>query len=521
MSEKKGKKEKKDKKADVEMEITADNPPPSFVIGRQLDKEKIDQLTKRLQNLVLNNQGLRTSADKNEKDTHDIVLYFQREMEMKDDIISRLNEELVKKESLLYTESERIKKEYEEVLSTVKRESGSTIDDLKVALAAAENELTRVENYRRDKDYYDKKLANLEKSSQEEKQQSFDALAEQERKFLENKSHILKDFEDQKDAFRAAAIKEARQTVDGESKRLVVENKRLSEELKFHNVISSEMHAEKVAIESKLTIVKRDLALLTEKESEYARQGVLKNKEIKMLRDRLEQLEMAQISTVEKFKARTKEMKNSIQKELEESSLDATGLRRLIKIKNQELRHMKALAATILNQRSEMEQFFLEALNEVTGIIKDERRKKHSGATKPTKIFKNSGTFPNIKSKNPLLSKTPEEDDRVSLLPTKEDEKVFIRDLSWEDKELVLRILFAKMNGLHKNVENVMMQAKKVTSKAKSNSAFFVSEGKGIVPIDENEDEDGEEEDDEFNIPNFEAYDNNAFAEDDDIADQV
>ena len=37
-----------------------------------------------------------------------------------------------------------------------------------------------------------------------------------------------------------------------------------------------------------------------------------------------------------------------------------------MKIKNKELRIMKSLAATILSQRSEMEQFFLEALTEAS-----------------------------------------------------------------------------------------------------------------------------------------------------------
>ena len=49
-------------------------PPQTYAIGRQLDQEKIDQLTKRLQNLVQNNQGLRTSTERNEKDTH-VILY--------------------------------------------------------------------------------------------------------------------------------------------------------------------------------------------------------------------------------------------------------------------------------------------------------------------------------------------------------------------------------------------------------------------------------------------------------------
>ena len=45
------------------------------------------------------------------------------------------------------------------------------------------------------------------------------------------------------------------------------------------------------------------------------------------------------------------------------------GLRRLLKIKNQELRQMKVLAGTILDQRSETEQFFMEALNEVRKLL--------------------------------------------------------------------------------------------------------------------------------------------------------
>ncbi len=71
--------------------------PPSLMISRQLDREKIDALSTRVGTLLESNNTLRESSSKNEKDTHDIVLYFQREMEMKDEIIIRLNEELVKR----------------------------------------------------------------------------------------------------------------------------------------------------------------------------------------------------------------------------------------------------------------------------------------------------------------------------------------------------------------------------------------------------------------------------------------
>ena len=76
-------------------------PPPAFKISRQLDQEKIEFLGSRVEQLIKSNSELRNSSSRNEKDTHDIVLYFQREIEMKDDIITRLNEDLVKRETQL------------------------------------------------------------------------------------------------------------------------------------------------------------------------------------------------------------------------------------------------------------------------------------------------------------------------------------------------------------------------------------------------------------------------------------
>ena len=91
--------------------VSKDGAPKAYKISRQLDQERIDFLAKRIEDLLGSNNELRTSSSRNEKDTHDIVLYFQREMEMKDDIIARLNEELVKRETQLKFEVARLSSE--------------------------------------------------------------------------------------------------------------------------------------------------------------------------------------------------------------------------------------------------------------------------------------------------------------------------------------------------------------------------------------------------------------------------
>ena len=187
--------------------------------------------------------------------------------------------------------------------------------------------------------------------------------------------------------------------------------------------------------------------------------------------------------------------------------MDAAGLRRLIKLKNQELIHMKSLAATILSQRTETEQFFLESLQEVKEAIKQERRrnaidakitvnKYKTGAHSLTYLLTHSLTysltyigavapdsgavkrFPplNIKASNVHML----DERQPSTIPSIMKDKVYLKDLSWEDKELVLRVLFAKINKQSNAIKNAITIGTK-PAKGATNSVppapFFISEG--------------------------------------------
>lgn len=260
--------------------------PPSFQISRQLDQEKINFLTKRIEELLKSNNELRTGASQNEKDTHDIVLYFQREMEIKDDIILKLNEELVKCQTQLKFEVEKIRKAFEQEINELKTTSEHTITSLTNKLEAAETELKGVEIYKREKDLQNESIRKLEKSLQQQREQLIDAMEEQERRFLEEKAQIFKELDDQKAAFREIALNEARASMSEEVKKILADNNRMSEELKFHHSEAVAHQAEKNKLAADLVAAKRDLAILSEKEIEYAKQAYNRSKEIKVLRER-------------------------------------------------------------------------------------------------------------------------------------------------------------------------------------------------------------------------------------------
>jgi len=218
----------------------------SFQITRQLDQEKINFLTKRIDELLKSNNDLRTSASRNEKDTHDIVLYFQREMEMKDEIIAKLNEELVKRETQLKFELEKLKKKFDTEMADLRRESDNTISALTATLTDREADLAATETFRNNKDAFMMQLEKLEKEVRDQRQQMFDALDEQERKFLEEKSQLLRDLDEQRAMLADQALKEAREAMGAEVKKILAENNRIHEEVKFLLATTTELQTDKV-----------------------------------------------------------------------------------------------------------------------------------------------------------------------------------------------------------------------------------------------------------------------------------
>ena len=183
-----------------------DNAPKAYKISRQLDQERIDFLAKRIEELLGSNDELRTSSSRNEKDTHDIVLYFQREMEMKDDIIARLNEELVKRETQLKFEVEKMKKKFDEEKAVLVANTDYLVVELTAKLNKAEADLNSLVLYQQEKSQYEEKLKGAERALADQRQEMFDSLDEQERKFLEENATKMRELDEQKIAFRQVAL---------------------------------------------------------------------------------------------------------------------------------------------------------------------------------------------------------------------------------------------------------------------------------------------------------------------------
>ncbi|GAH78975.1 unnamed protein product, partial [marine sediment metagenome] len=242
--------------------------------------------------------------------------------------------------------------------------------------------------------------------------------------------------------------------------------------------------------------LKRECSLNLDKEKEYAKQGYLKEKHLKTANETIITLEVSLSKFVQNFEVEKVAMLTTKQTQLDESLLECDGLKHLIKIKNKELRTLRRLSKEILDQRTEVEQFFIEALEQIKNekllekqvLLKarnDEYRenlRQVIAAQKQAMDKMGHIKFPEIRAqtvptggqnsqaggptKGSERPRTPEiygtnynnnDNDENSDNDLHPDLKVDLNELSLDDRENVLRLLFAKINNIQTRV-NIIPQ---------------------------------------------------------------
>jgi len=428
-------------------------------LTRQLEQEKIHSLQDRVLVLCKQKEFLKGRLEKAEKDTHQFVDYFQQQIEAKDAINNTLKEEAQKNE----LESKKLLREMKvstsEQVRKIKEQSDNTELELRSHLQMAEEELHKLNHFRDMKEQVESQTEEDRKKIKFLEDKNMTDLNNQERKFLAEKAKMHKEAEARTDEIRQAARVEAQAGLDSETKKIVSDNRRMGEELRFQLQMMAELQNEKSKSDEMVRQLRREVSILSEKEKEFAKQGQARANENKRLNNKVMALEEALLAATKKFKEDRDNIKDSVQKELEEATLDAAGMKQLLHLKNKELSHVKALAQTILDQRGEVEQFFLESIEQVKTKKLEERESKFRKAMveynkkmrEASAKGENNGKFPRIRGKNLSILESAES----SKLPVHPGKKVDLSDLTWEDRERVLRLLFAKINNVQGEVEEM------------------------------------------------------------------
>ncbi|XP_021256967.1 basal body-orientation factor 1 [Numida meleagris] len=317
-------------------------------------------------------------------------------------------------------------------------------------------ELKLIKEFRREKAAMEKELEDLKQSIKISNRRHQEEVVQLERRFLEEKKRLEEDAEKKLMMTREAARHEAVLQLNSTERQVFKENIRLHGASSYHLKEAMELQKMKQKLEEDKTL------LLQEKE---ITEGLIRKKILQInqqkaqigdLRHKVEKLEMALCHKTKEFETKTQKTQHQALIANQASMVEIKKLQHLLEMKDREMNRVKKLARNILNERTEVERFFLDALEHVKQEIIASRKhyKEKAQAVYYRKMMEACAgmeEFPKIKTFNSNMNSTNSvyrdlEEAEKCYWENTQFEKVDISELTWEQKERVLRLLFAKMN---------------------------------------------------------------------------
>ncbi|AWP16563.1 putative basal body-orientation factor 1 [Scophthalmus maximus] len=377
------------------------------------------------------NEELTNRLHRLERDTVDISACLQRKDAAKEQEITLLQIGLKNQEALAREEQNKLAEDYTLQINEMKelfRKRSSDFDMIQEGMKT-------IKEFQKTKAQMEQELNDTRESMGLADKEHRENLNKMEYKFFKEKARL------EREAERAIAVavdrahNEAIVQLDDASRSVFKENVRLNEALRHHIKEAEDLQKLTSSLakqNASLALDKNTFELMVKKN---AAQMAAQKEELSKLRAKVDSLQQA-------LDLKARELEQEEKKEAEEILVRKLG-------------HVKRLASTIVEQRTELEQFFHESLAQVRQEIAASRLQYKKEALRAYRWRLTEATagklkFPPIRTfqKGPHSTNSVYSDMEAAATWTHQPgSKVEISDLTWEQKEQVLRLLFAKMNG--------------------------------------------------------------------------
>ncbi|XP_041122206.1 basal body-orientation factor 1-like isoform X1 [Polyodon spathula] len=398
------------------------------------------------------NEELTSQQYRVEKDTVEIIAFLKKKEAEKDEQIAKLQQQLRDLKRQAREENEELVNGYTQQLNELDEKFKKKSNELRMV----QSEMKTIKEFRKKKAQMEKELDDIKENLYIAKKEHKEIVARMEHKFFGEKLRLEKEAEKKIAQLAERAHNEAVVQLDDAARSVFKENVRLNEALSYHMKEAEELKK----MTAKLAEEKNDLLqkqvtskLLVE---EKVSQVVQLKREVGELQRKVTCLEQGLGHMACEFEAETN---LTLQKAListKAGKVEIDKLQKLLDMKDREMNRVKKLAKNIVDQRTEVERFFLEALDHAKQEVISSRaqykqaaqvayqrkmQEAYLGKEEPPKIR----TFTkNEHSTNNVYQDLREAENWANV----QSNRVDISELTWEQKEKVLRLLFAKMNGL-------------------------------------------------------------------------
>jgi len=356
-------------------------------------------LKARLDELGREQTVLKETRQELARDAKDFLEYSSKELRSRSEENATLREQLAELEVTREVQVKELRSEYAELEARSKAELEALEADLTGKLNERDAKLLRAQQFLDMRDEFEAKMAEQEATIERQRLQHAEDIAELERKLIVQRVEFERETEANFQAMKVKAKQEVLKEMDDETKRIFIENKRMSRELDIQTSETTSLSHERSSLADSERTLKRDLELMQTAEKQWANTSAGRDRANRDLSARCTELEGLLLRERKERVAEYSTLMRAIERETEDMRLELAGLRSLQALKNRELRTIKKLAQIVLSQRTEVEQFFLDALTQV----KLEVARKKAAATEAARALINQAE--SLESMSPVVLK--------------------------------------------------------------------------------------------------------------------
>ncbi|KAK0136393.1 Basal body-orientation factor 1 [Merluccius polli] len=400
------------------------------------------------------NDDLTAQRYRAEKDMIDIISLLKTKDAEREEKIMSLEEQLKSQKALAREERETLVAEYTLRINELEDRFKKRSNDFDMIQV----ELKKIKEFRKRKAQMEQELSSIREGMHLADRNHMENLGRVETKFFTEKLRLEKEAEQRLAQLAESAHDEAIVKLDDASRSVFKENVRLNEALNYH--MKEVEDVKKLAVSlaeenASMTMDKGTDALMIKKN---AAQMKAYREEISHLKAKLVSLEQALELLAGEFEQERRVVSEKALVSSQAGQEDLRRLQKLLSVREREIARIKRLAGSVVEQRTELERFFHAALFQVKQeiqasrlVYKEQALKAYHARMSDARAGKQQ--YPLIRTFhiNPHSTNCVYSDmEEAQKWTQAQSNEVDIADLTWEQKEKVLRLLFARMNGQDK-----------------------------------------------------------------------
>lgn len=403
-----------------------------------LDK-RVEDLSLRGDTFLKQIEKLTADSKRREHDTTDMINSLETDVKNRDVNNKDLAKQLKELTLQQVADKRGMKSHFEKTLQEAEAVFLAKEAKLLNANRQLMQEVSDLTEFKKMRHQLEQELARTNETIEINEEKHLQQLKELERKFYEARERLEKEADDRIAQSRQLYKEEVGKELDMDSKRIRKENKLMEAELKFQRDTSERLHKENTVLRERAKKLREELVAKSANDEAKAHHGLKNTKTVAELSEKLKKLgEMIQKIQSEAQRERETVAKTQTKKE-GILSKKLNNIKQTYKVKNREMTAIQHNARTILTQRNEIEQFFLESLE----LVKDEVRRRRESSYKEAVDLYNRF----LKDMTHPQSLKQEINDIKSLGPAPRPPKrgVTLDDLDKADKERVLELLLERI----------------------------------------------------------------------------